>query len=134
MWQSQHIQEAKRPKNNELTIGSRLFHHIISHNILRRSGSYEYLSYLDLFLIWCILNKVKVDLPYSIAWHMDTCVKKTHAALPYGLHINSILEAFNIDLSGEKETRNVLPSDIYGSKTMKQMHYTLRDNIWVKRG
>jgi hypothetical protein len=54
---------------------------------------------------------------------MDTCVEASHYF--YGLHITTILEAFNINLSGEKETRNVIATDIYNSKTMKQMHYIL---------
>ena len=92
-----NIQHVHKPKNTELTIESRLIHHIFTHNILYRSGSYEYISYLDLFLIWCILNKVKLDLAFYIAWHMDSCVKKKNAALPYGLHITSILEKFEIN-------------------------------------
>jgi hypothetical protein len=45
------IEEPYRPKISELTLESRLIHHIITHNILPRSGSYEYISYLDLFII-----------------------------------------------------------------------------------
>ena len=128
-----NIQHAHKPKNTELTIESCLILHIITHNILSRSGSYEYISYLNLFLIWCILNKVKLDLAFYIAWHMDSCVKKKNATLPYGLHITSILEHFEISLSGERETQNVIPMDVYGVTTMKQMKYSLKENIWVKR-
>ncbi len=46
-----NIQDIHKPQNTELTIESRLIHHIITHNILPRSGLYEYISYLDLFLI-----------------------------------------------------------------------------------
>jgi hypothetical protein len=79
-----------RPKISELTLESRLIHHIITHNILPRSCSYEYISYLDAFIIWCILNKVKLDLAFYVGWHMDACVKKKNGALPYGLHITTI--------------------------------------------
>ena len=113
------IQHIHKPKNIELTIESRLIHHIITHNILPRNGLYEYISYLDLFLIWCILNKVKLDLAFYIAWHMDSCVKKKNGALPYGLHITFILEHFEINLSGERETRKVIPTDVYGVTTMR---------------
>jgi hypothetical protein len=127
------LQHVHKPSNTEFTIESRLIHHIITHNILPGSGSYEYISYLDLFLIWCILNKVKLDLAFYIAWHMDTCVKKKNVALPYGLHITSILEKFEINLSGERETSKVLPSNVYGTTTTKQMRYILKENIWVKK-
>uniref|UniRef100_A0A2N9EHI1 Putative plant transposon protein domain-containing protein n=1 Tax=Fagus sylvatica TaxID=28930 RepID=A0A2N9EHI1_FAGSY len=85
-----NIQELSRPKIADLTLESRLIHHIIAHNILPRSGSYEYTSYLDLFIMWAILNKVKLDLAFYIGWHMETCVNKKNGALPYGLHITTI--------------------------------------------
>uniref|UniRef100_A0A2N9II70 Putative plant transposon protein domain-containing protein n=1 Tax=Fagus sylvatica TaxID=28930 RepID=A0A2N9II70_FAGSY len=92
-----NIQELSRPKIADLTLESRLIHHIIAHNILPRSGSYEYTSYLDLFIMWAILNKVKLDLAFYITWHMETCVKKKNGALPYGLHITTILNHFGDD-------------------------------------
>jgi hypothetical protein len=60
------IEEPYRPKISDLTLESRLIHYIITHNILPRSGSYEYMTYLNLFVIWCILNKVKLDLAFYI--------------------------------------------------------------------
>jgi hypothetical protein len=128
-----NIQELSRPKIADLTLESRLIHHIISHNILPRSGSYEYTSYLDLFIMWAILNKVKLDLAFYIAWHMETCVNKKNGALPYGLHITTILNHFGVDFSGEKETRDVSHKDVYGETTMRQMRYEFKDDTWVKR-
>jgi hypothetical protein len=46
-----------------------------------------------------------------------------------GLHITSILEHFEINLSGEKETRKVIPTDVYGVTTMRQMKYSLKDMV-----
>jgi hypothetical protein len=127
------IEEAYRPKISKLTLESRIIHHIITHNILPRSGSYEYISYLDLFIIWCILNKVKLDLAFYIGWHMDTCVKKKNGALPYGLHITTILNHFRVNVSGEKETRKAIQTDVYGEITMKQMKFEFKNNTWVKK-
>ena len=128
-----NIEEAYRPKISELTLESRLIHHIITHNILPRSGSYEYTFYLDLFIIWCILNKVKLDLAFYIGWHMDTCVKKKNGALPYGLHITTIFNYFGVNISGEKETRKVIQTNVYGETTMKQMKFKFKNNIQVKK-
>ena len=128
-----NIEELSRPKIADLTLESRLIHHIIAHNILPRSGSYEYTSYLDLFIVWCILNKVKLDLAFYISWHMDTCVKKKNGTLPYGLQITTILDHFGVDFSGEKETRDVTHKDVYGETTMKQMRYEPVDDTWVKK-
>jgi hypothetical protein len=127
------IEVPYRPKIAELTVESRLIHHIIAHNILPRSGSYKYTSYLDLFILWCILNKVKLDLAFYIGWHIDTCVKKKNGAFLYGLHITTILNHFGVDLNGEKETRDVSHKDVYGETTMRQMRYEFKDNTWVKK-
>jgi hypothetical protein len=127
------IEVAIRPKISELTLESRLIYHIITHNILPRSGSYEYISYLDAFIIWCILNKVKLDLAFYVGWHMDACVKKKNGALPYSLHITTIFNHFGVNVSGEKETRNAIPTDFYGETTMKQMKYEFKDNTWFKK-
>jgi hypothetical protein len=122
-----------RPKISEPTLESRLIHHIITHNILPRSGSYEYISYLDAFIIWCILNKIKLDFAFYVGWHMDACVKKKNGVLPYGLHITTIFNHFGVNVSGEKETRNAIPTDFYGETTMKQMKYEFKDNTWFKK-
>uniref|UniRef100_A0A2N9EDD2 Uncharacterized protein n=1 Tax=Fagus sylvatica TaxID=28930 RepID=A0A2N9EDD2_FAGSY len=66
-------------------------------------------------------------------WHMETCVKKKNGALPYGLHITTILNHFGVDFSGEKETRDVTHTDVYGETTMKQMRYEFKDDTWVKK-
>uniref|UniRef100_A0A2N9G3I0 Uncharacterized protein n=1 Tax=Fagus sylvatica TaxID=28930 RepID=A0A2N9G3I0_FAGSY len=128
------IEEPIKPKISELTLESRLIHYIITHNILPRSSSYKYISYLDLFIIWCILNKVKLDLVFYIGWHMDTCVKKKNGVLLYGLHITIILNHFGVNVSGEKETRKAVPTDVYGETTMKQMKFEFKNNTWVKKG
>jgi hypothetical protein len=127
------IKKPYRPKIAELTLESRLIHHIIAHNILPRSGSYEYTSYLDLFIMRCILNKVKLDLTFYIGWHIDTYVKKKNGTLPYGLQITTILNHFRVDLSGEKETQDVSHKDVYGETTMRQMRYEFKDDTWVKK-
>uniref|UniRef100_A0A2N9F4D8 Uncharacterized protein n=1 Tax=Fagus sylvatica TaxID=28930 RepID=A0A2N9F4D8_FAGSY len=48
-------------------------------------GSTLYYKQLD------AIRKVKLDLAFYIAWHMDTCVKKKNGVLSDGLHITTIL-------------------------------------------
>uniref|UniRef100_A0A2N9G1F7 Uncharacterized protein n=1 Tax=Fagus sylvatica TaxID=28930 RepID=A0A2N9G1F7_FAGSY len=78
-------------------------------------------------------HSVKLDLAFYIGWHMETCVKKKNGALPYGLQITTILNHFGVDLSGEKETRDVSHKDVYGETTMRQMRYEFKDDTWVKK-
>ena len=44
-----------------------------------------------------------------------------------------IVNYFRVNVSGERETQKVVPTDVYGETTMKQMKYELKDNIWVKK-
>uniref|UniRef100_A0A2N9EU13 Uncharacterized protein n=1 Tax=Fagus sylvatica TaxID=28930 RepID=A0A2N9EU13_FAGSY len=37
------------------------------------------------------------------------------------------------DFSGEKETRDVTHTDVYGETTMKQMRYEFKNDTWVKK-
>ena len=133
MCRNPSIEVPVRPKISKLTLESRLIHHIITHNILSMSGSYEYISYLDAFIIWCILNKVKLNPTFYVGWHMDACVKKKNGALPYGLHITTILNHFEVNVSGEKKTQNAIPTDFYGETTIIQMKYEFKNNTWVKK-
>ena len=59
---------------------------------------------------------------------MDTCVKKKNGALPYGIHITTILNHSGVNVSGEKETRKAIQTDVYGETTMKQMKYEFKNN------
>uniref|UniRef100_A0A2N9IZ88 Uncharacterized protein n=1 Tax=Fagus sylvatica TaxID=28930 RepID=A0A2N9IZ88_FAGSY len=83
--------------------------------------------------MWCIFNKVKLDLAFYIGWHIDVCVKKKNDALPYCLHITTILNHFRVNVSGEKETRKAIQTDVYGETTLKQMKFEFKNNTWVKK-
>ena len=43
------------------------------------------------------------------------------------------MKHFGVNVSGERETQKVSPTDIYGVITMKQMKYYLKGNIWVNK-
>jgi single-stranded DNA-binding protein len=64
---------------------------------------------------------------------MEICVKKKNSALLYGLHITTILNYAGVNLSGEKETRKAIGTNVYGETTMKQMKFELKDGTWVKK-
>uniref|UniRef100_A0A2N9G0U4 Uncharacterized protein n=1 Tax=Fagus sylvatica TaxID=28930 RepID=A0A2N9G0U4_FAGSY len=81
----------------------------------------------------CILNKVKLDLAFYIAWHMDHVSKRRMPLFPMVSTSPPFLKKFEINLSGKRKTRKVIHSDVYGITTMKQMQYSLKENIWVKR-
>ena len=123
------IESLTKPTLSELTVEHRIIHHLITHNIIPRAGSSDYLFHFENFLLWGILNDIKLDLPYYMIYHMDDCVKKKKGTLPFGLHITSILQQFQIPLDGEKDIRKVIPHNSYSTKTMKQIHYILQNGI-----
>ena len=123
------IESLIKPTLSELTVEHRIIHHLITHNIDHKAGSSDYLFHFENFLLWGILNGIKLDLPYYMICHMDDCVKKKKGTLPNGLHITSILQQFQIPLNGEKDICKIIPHDTYSTKTMKQIHYILQNGI-----
>ena len=59
---------------------------------------------------------------------MDAYVKKKNGALPYGLHIITILDHFRVNVSGEKDTQKAIQMDVYGETTLKQMKFEFKNN------
>ncbi|GAV78553.1 hypothetical protein CFOL_v3_22019, partial [Cephalotus follicularis] len=48
---------------NKLSVHHRLLHHLIVHQLLPTGGGYSKLSWLQAFLMWCIISKVEFCYP-----------------------------------------------------------------------
>uniref|UniRef100_A0A2N9IZZ8 Aminotransferase-like plant mobile domain-containing protein n=1 Tax=Fagus sylvatica TaxID=28930 RepID=A0A2N9IZZ8_FAGSY len=95
----------------------------------------------------CTIAVVGVGEPFHILDQeivqqlIDTCelmgedppLAPKNSALLYGLHITTILNHAGVNLSGEKETRKAIGTNVYGETTMKQMKFELKDGTWVKK-
>ncbi|KAK3042556.1 hypothetical protein RJ639_001550 [Escallonia herrerae] len=89
---------------------SRLFHHIIAHNVIPRTGSLSLVSYLDVQLLTFFRSGTPLNLPRLIMLNMIRSASHPALAIPYGLILIRILTAFDIPLLGEyiEVTRHIV--------------------------
>lgn len=96
-----------RPKVDSLPMPTRLLHLILMYTFISREGRKSSMTYLDLFVMYCILTKVKVNMPklminYMIAANM----KRQGGGLPYGMWLTKVFKWFGVDLKDEVVTKN----------------------------
>lgn len=122
------IQQAFLPSVNDMTVISRIIHHIVSYNLMPRAGSRSYVGYMDIFLIWCVLNGKRLDLAFIILYHMRDCAKKSTGCLPYGNALTEIFKIFDVNMDNETDAYNAKSSDIYDEATLKRMKFLQNAN------
>jgi hypothetical protein len=131
------ISVAYKPKISELSLMSRLIHNIIVHTLLPRKGSFSSLSYIDIFLIWCILNGKKIDLGHVICSHMSNCrkAKDKDSCLPYGMHLTMLFQLECFPVSKEIDVRVSKSSDIFGKANLIRMGYYYDEKLhqWLSK-
>lgn len=127
------IQDKFLPSVNQLSVTSRIIHHIITYNLMPRSGSRSHVGYMDVYIIWCVLTGVKLDLAHIILHHTHDCAKKKTGVLPYGHALTSVFEAFGVTLDNEPEVYNAKHSDFYDEATLKRMKFIKDGNgNWIR--
>lgn len=75
---------------SDLNIDRRLLHHMVSNIILLRTGKFEYVMFLDLFVMYYLLSRLQINLGHLLLNHLkNACEKKRHG-LPYGMLFTQI--------------------------------------------
>ena len=124
-----------KPKANELPLRSRILHHIISNNIIPRGGHRDEISFTDLYLIFCLLEGIRTNLPFLILHKMaDGNNVARDPNLPYGMALTRIFRYFKVNLDDETEISP--PKSDYNKTTIKLMGYKFQNGRWIskKRG
>ncbi|KAK3035076.1 hypothetical protein RJ639_032578 [Escallonia herrerae] len=104
------VRVASKPSLRDLPPLSRLFHHIIAHNVIPRTGGLSLVSYLDVQLLTFFRSGTPLNLPRLIMLNMIRSASHPALAIPYGLLLTHILAAFDIPLLGEyiEVTRHIV--------------------------
>ncbi|KAK4713827.1 hypothetical protein R3W88_019734 [Solanum pinnatisectum] len=110
----------------------RILAHIIATTLLPRKGSMSNISNRDVFVLYCLLKKYRIN---WTNWFKEFMWEKAEefnpsASLPYGLLISRILVDRLIDLSMFK---HIEISATYDSHTFFSMGYVEVGNRWVKK-
>ncbi|KAK9292003.1 hypothetical protein L1049_019956 [Liquidambar formosana] len=127
------IQQRFVPTVNQLTIISQIIHHFITYNLMPQSGSHPHVGYMDVYLIWCVLTGVKLDLAHIILHQTHNCAKKKIRCSSLRPCLHSIFETFCINLSNEPKVYNAKNSDFYDEATLKRMKFIKDANKnWIR--
>lgn len=112
---------------------NRILAHIIASTLLPRKGSLSNITNRDVFVLYCLLKKYKINWVEWIRTYMieSAAESGTHASLPYGLIISRILIGLDIDLFDYKSLE---VSATYNIRTFATMGYVLIDGKWSKKG
>ncbi|XP_057989064.1 uncharacterized protein LOC131172128 [Hevea brasiliensis] len=97
---------------NEKSTSTKAFQHIkIIHSMVNyifcpKSGSYGYLSYLDMCIMWHIVNKVRMNLAYLIFKNM--CKAYGIGKLPYAHLLTALFKEPDINVSKESSRTDLI--------------------------
>ncbi|GAV72049.1 hypothetical protein CFOL_v3_15538 [Cephalotus follicularis] len=122
---------------NVLSAEHRLLHHIVSTHVLPTSGGHEKMSYQDLYVMWHVVARKPLNLPYLIMKNMLRASSRIDGALPYGMVITKIFPQFGFFPANEIPSR-IDVGDIYNASSLKRMGWERvyeadKGNVWLPK-
>ena len=84
-----------------LKLDERLIAFIVSWILIPRGSNHPTLSKEDLLLIYCIMNKVKINWIHTIKEHMQKSMRLCDFHYPYAILISNFLHYFEVNIEGE---------------------------------
>ncbi|GAV71590.1 hypothetical protein CFOL_v3_15080 [Cephalotus follicularis] len=115
---------------NRLSVDHRLLHHLIVHQFLPTGGGYAKLSWMQAFLMWCILSKIEFCFPLLMLKTMVRAFTQKKSVLPFGSILTKIFQHNQIWLEGEVATK-LKKEDTYNKSTMNRMGWKKQGGIWT---
>jgi len=94
-------EEVKSFGVGKLAITPRILKFMIVWILTPRGNNHATLTEEDLMLLYCLVNKVKVDWLFTMKDHMFKAQKLNDYKLPYAILISRMLEFFEVDLVDE---------------------------------
>ena len=94
-------EEVKSFGVGKLAITSRILKLLIVWILTPRGSNHATFTEEDLMLLYCLINKVKVDWVFTMKDHMFKAQKLNDYKLPYAILISRMLEFFEVDLVDE---------------------------------
>ncbi|KAG5595927.1 hypothetical protein H5410_037159 [Solanum commersonii] len=100
--------------------------------LIPRKGSLSSISTRDVFVLYCLLKKYRINWEVWFKEYMLESVEDPNASanLPYGLLVSRILVNHLVDLS---MFTHVVINATYDSRTFSSMGYAQVENKWVKK-
>ena len=115
-----------------LKLEDRLIAFIVSWILTPRGSNHSTLSEEDLLLIYCIMNKVKINWIHTIKEHMQKSMRLCDLHYPYVILISKFLHYFEVDIEGEL-AEVIKPSSEINSGSLSKMEFTKIGGRWVSK-
>ena len=115
-----------------LKLDERLVAFIVSWILTPRGSNHSTLSEEDLLLIYCIMNKVKINWIHIIKDHMQKSMRLCDFHYPYAILISNFLHYFEMDIEG-KLAEVIKPSNEINSGSLSKMRFTKIGGRWVSK-
>jgi len=115
-----------------LKLDERLVAFIVSWILTPRGSNHSTLSEEDLLLIYCNMNKVKINWIHTIKEHMQKAMRLCDFHYPYAILISMFLHYFEVNI--EREVAKVIkPSSEINSGSLSKMGFTKISGRWVSK-
>jgi len=115
-----------------LKLDERLIAFIVSWIVTPRGTNHSTLSEEDFFLIYCIMNKVKLNWIHLFKDHMQKAIRLSDFHYPYPILISKFLHYFEVDIE-EELAKIVKPSSEFNSGSLRKMRFTKIGGRWVSK-
>jgi len=115
-----------------LKLDERLTAFIVSWIITPRGSNHSILLEEDLLLIYCIMNKAKINWIHTIKEHMQKSMRLCDFHYPYAILISKFLHHFEVDIEGEL-AEIIKPSSEINSGSLSKMGLTKFGGRWVSK-
>jgi len=115
-----------------LKLDERLIAFIVPWIITPRGSNHSTLSKEDLLMIYCIMNKVKINWIHTIKEHMQKATRLSNFHYPYAILISKLLHYFEVDVEGEL-AEIIKPSSEINNGPLRKMGFTKIGGRWVSK-
>jgi len=115
-----------------LKLDERLIVFNFSWIITSRGSNHSTLSEEDLLLIYCIMNKVKLNWIHIIKDHMQKAIRLSNFHYPYAILISKFLHYFEVDIEEELDEL-IKPSSEINSGSLRKIGFTKIGGRWVSK-
>ena len=123
-----------KPSAHNLTMTSRVLHHMICSILLPRGGHRDEVSYLEAFIVDSILTGRRIQVGYLMMIHMISCVESMTRVLPYDHFLTQVFKDVGVDLSRETDFEAPTSYDTYDEQSLVRMTFEKApDGSWVRK-
>nr|CAN65258.1 hypothetical protein VITISV_028826 [Vitis vinifera] len=112
-----------KPLAHNLTMTSRVLHHMICSILLPQGGHRDEVFYLEAFIVDSILTGRRIYVGFLMMMHMTSCYESTTQVLPYDRFLTQVFKDAGVDLSRETDFEAPTSYDTYDEQSLGRMKF-----------